>query len=166
MRSLVLLFVILFASATVAKAEVYKYVDEDGNVHFTDTPPPKQETEKVKIQRPATQTSIRSGSASNSDGEDGLSGEARDRELCNTALNNLRKFTPSWERMIRARYPSMTPEDRKEADKALKEMKAELRKMRSNMSQCVEEMKDPENRRDAECIAGAPDANSALFCML
>ena len=30
-------------AAMAAHAEVYKWVDEDGNVHFTDTPPPKQE---------------------------------------------------------------------------------------------------------------------------
>jgi hypothetical protein len=48
------LFVLLliFAFLPAAAQQVYRWVDEEGNVQFTDTPPPdERETERVQIRR-------------------------------------------------------------------------------------------------------------------
>ena len=62
MKSPVQLFIavaILLATATVA-AQVYKWVDKDGKVQYTDTPPPasatKTEAKKVDTSPPAAST--------------------------------------------------------------------------------------------------------------
>ena len=64
MKSPVQLFIalaILLATATVA-AQVYKWVDKDGKVQYTDTPPPasatKAEAKKVDAPASAAKTSV------------------------------------------------------------------------------------------------------------
>jgi hypothetical protein len=48
-RPLLLLALILSAVATVASADIYKWVDEEGNVHYCDTPPEGVDYERVDI---------------------------------------------------------------------------------------------------------------------
>jgi len=43
----ILLAIVAFSQYSVA--EIYKWVDEDGNVHFTDTPPKNKKTQKVTV---------------------------------------------------------------------------------------------------------------------
>ena len=52
MKSVTFAIFFILAFGMAAHAEVYKWVDADGNVHFSDTPPPnpEQEAEEVKIQ--------------------------------------------------------------------------------------------------------------------
>lgn len=45
-RLLFSLFALLFA--VTANAEMYRWVDKQGNVHYTDTPPPPNEVKKVE----------------------------------------------------------------------------------------------------------------------
>ena len=46
-KALIVLLFFLFAPNT-ALAEMYKWVDENGNVHYGDTPPSKNQSEKMK----------------------------------------------------------------------------------------------------------------------
>ena len=46
---LILAFLISLITATGVTAEIYKWIDEQGNVHFTDRPPPNQVTEKIEV---------------------------------------------------------------------------------------------------------------------
>ena len=41
--------ILLLFSSTTIFAEIFKWVDERGNVHFTDKPPQDQQTEKVEL---------------------------------------------------------------------------------------------------------------------
>ena len=88
MKFLVLILAALLAMTTAAHAEVYKWVDEDGNVHFTDTPPPKQKTEEVKID--SAPSSGRSYTSSRGAGDSASA--ADDRALCAKAVGNLSRF--------------------------------------------------------------------------
>lgn len=45
------LLILLFACQP-AWAEIYKYVDENGKVHFTDSPPQNQAAEQIAIEQP------------------------------------------------------------------------------------------------------------------
>lgn len=45
-RQILGLFAVLALSAT-AHAEIYKWVDKDGNVHYSDQPPPEQKSEEI-----------------------------------------------------------------------------------------------------------------------
>lgn len=45
-NSIILIFFLLFSN--VAFAELYKWVDDEGNVHYGDTPPVKNEFEEMK----------------------------------------------------------------------------------------------------------------------
>ena len=47
MKTWVLLTGMIFALGV--QAQVYKWVDKDGNVHFTDQPPPKEETVSEEV---------------------------------------------------------------------------------------------------------------------
>ncbi len=47
----------LFGLSTAAHAEIYKWVDEHGNTHFTDSPPAEKKVESVKLGRINTYTS-------------------------------------------------------------------------------------------------------------
>ncbi len=41
--------ILLFANSLALHAQIYKWVDKDGTVHFTDTPPENTKTKKVTV---------------------------------------------------------------------------------------------------------------------
>lgn len=168
MKILLLLVCLMFAGLPVANAEVYKWVDEDGNVHFTDTPPPKQKTEEVKIQRAATPVEPRAGGVvANADEPEAETEEgAGDRELCSKAVRNLRRFVPAWERKIKAKMPDMAPEEREAAERSLVQMKNNMRRLNTGVNQCVREMSNSVHRGKTECMANAQDDTMAMFCVM
>ena len=161
MRILTLLLAAALMLPSLTSAEVYKWVDEDGTVHFTDKPPPNQETEEVKLDKAQGRSVARSGGAKDTETD----ADPADLELCDRAINNLRRFTPVWERKIRERMPQMSPQERQQAEEALVELKRDLRESGS-LKECVSDMADPTNRRNANCLANAPDADTAMFCVL
>ena len=162
MKPFVLMLAAFLAMTTAAHAEVYKWVDEDGNMHFTDTPPPKQKTEEVKIDKAP------SGSANYTSTRDPAdkASAADDRALCAKAVSNLSRFSAVWERKIRAKMPGMEPSEKASAEKALRELKADIQEARKDMSQCTKDLDNGDNRSAAECIANAPNADAAMFCVL
>ncbi len=162
MKLLALILGAFLAMSTAAHAEVYKWVDEDGNVHFTDTPPPKQETEEVKIH---SSSSSSRNYTSTRDLADKAS-SADDRVLCAKAVSNLSRFSLVWERKIRAKMPSMAPDEKASAEKALRELKANIQEAKKDMSQCTNDLDNGDNRAAAECMANAPNADAAMFCVL
>ncbi|MGI9261920.1 MAG: DUF4124 domain-containing protein [Woeseiaceae bacterium] len=168
MKPIKLLAIMLLAVLPVANAGVYKYVDEDGNVHFTDTPPPKQKTEEVKVQRAATPTvqGTASIAARGAATEDEVAEEPSDRELCSKAVSNLRRFVPAWERKIRAKMPDMPPEERAAAEQSLVQLKNNMRRLNSGLSQCVREMDNSAHRGKTECMANAENDTMAMFCVM
>ena len=46
----------LAACSMAAVADIYKWVDADGKVHYSNTPPPKTNVEKVNVEDPAPPT--------------------------------------------------------------------------------------------------------------
>ncbi len=52
-----LVFVATLFSFQTVKAEVYRWVDENGKVHFTDKPPKQRKTKVVNIRQPKSNTS-------------------------------------------------------------------------------------------------------------
>lgn len=53
----VLIVVAVLAACSMAMAEdIYKWVDSDGNVHYSNTPPPKANVKKVNVEDPAPPT--------------------------------------------------------------------------------------------------------------
>lgn len=168
MKALLLLACMMLAGLPAANAEVYKWVDEDGNVHFADTPPPKQKTEEVKIQRAATPTPQSGGSVAGSETEpeeEAVEGQS-DREICSDAVRNLRRFVPAWERKIRAKMPDMAPEEREAAEQSLLQLKNNMRRLNSGVSQCVKEMDNSVHRGKTECMANAQNDTMAMFCVM
>ena len=162
MKLLLLTLASLLAMGTAAHAEVYKWVDEDGTVHFTDTPPPQQQTEEVKID--SSPGSSRNFTSTRDPGD--KASIANDRALCAKAVSNLGRFSLEWERRIRAKMPSMAPAEKASAEQALRELKANIQEARRDMSQCTTDLDNDENRAAAECIANAPNADAAMFCVL
>jgi hypothetical protein len=51
-RFVILMTVALFSASLAAGSQVYRWVDEDGNVHYSDRPPPGN-AERVQIDRGA-----------------------------------------------------------------------------------------------------------------
>ncbi|MEM7276764.1 MAG: DUF4124 domain-containing protein [Pseudomonadota bacterium] len=170
MKLLLAAFSVLLASYSVASAEVYKWVDADGKTHYSDSPPPKQQTEKVKIQKASTPAPYRTSSGSTDFSESAAKTEeprqVSERATCSKAFRNLRRFAPAWERKIRAKMPRMTPERRAEAEESIRKMKQGVAELPSEMGQCVSEMSDPSSRRKTQCMANASDDTMAMFCVL
>ena len=170
MKIVLLVLSLLLASHSVANAEVYKWVDADGKTHYSDSPPPKQQTEKVKIQKASTPAPYRASSGSSEFSETASEGEetkqVSERATCSKAFRNLRRFAPAWERKIRAKMPRMTPERRAEAEESIRKMKRGVAELPSEMGQCVSEMSDPSSRRKTQCMANASDDTMAMFCVL
>lgn len=67
---LVFLSVIALTTPSMA-ADVYKTVDEDGNVTFTDSPPKDKPAEKIKLKETNTQPPVEFRSRRGSDGREG-----------------------------------------------------------------------------------------------
>ena len=162
MKLLVLTLAAFLAMGTAAHAEVYKWVDEDGNVHFTDTPPPMQKTEEVKIH--GSSNSSRDYTSTRDLGDQASA--TNDRALCAKAVSNLSRFSSVWERKIRAKMPSMAPAEKANAEQALRELKANIQEAKKDMSQCTKDLDNGDNRAAAECMADAPNADAAMFCVL
>ncbi len=161
MRFLTVILAAMLIVPTTTLAEVYKWVDEDGTVHFTDKPPPNQEAEEVKLDNAEGRSAATSGGAKDVEAD----ADPADLELCDKAISNLRRFTPVWERKIRERMPQMAPQERQQAEQALAELKQDLRNAGS-LEECVSDMADQTNRRNAHCLANVPDADTAMFCVL
>jgi hypothetical protein len=53
---------LLLASSLFAQ-EVYRWTDEEGNVHYGDRPPPEEETERVQIQASPSPEPVEDGEA-------------------------------------------------------------------------------------------------------
>jgi len=49
MKDYILLFMALFIISPIAIAEIFKWIDDEGNVHFTDNPPERAKTKKIKL---------------------------------------------------------------------------------------------------------------------
>lgn len=62
-RALLIPVVAGLLAGPLGAAEVYKWVDENGVVHYTDTPPERQQAEPVEISPPAATTSPPEASA-------------------------------------------------------------------------------------------------------
>ncbi len=56
MKTRFLFTVISLALAIPAAADIYKWVDSNGNVHYSNTPPPDVKRTKVKVEDPAPPT--------------------------------------------------------------------------------------------------------------
>ena len=84
-----LLPILLLYAATTAEAQIYKWVDENGQKHFSTQPPPaQQKVEPVKINqgyvgddRPATKTEV-----APSESKPTASAKASKKEMCNSAM--------------------------------------------------------------------------------
>lgn len=54
MKQITTLFVLLVCFHAAQAGGIKKWVDEDGNVHFGDAPPPSQSTKRIQVRDPAT----------------------------------------------------------------------------------------------------------------
>jgi hypothetical protein len=68
--------VILMFSLGLAESQVYKWVDEDGNVHYSDKPPANQQTTEVEIQQPVPAPEVPEVDKAVETGEAEISAEA------------------------------------------------------------------------------------------
>ena len=53
-----------------------------------------------------------------------------------------------------------------DAEKALRELRAGIQEARKDMSQCTNDLDNGDNRSAIECMANAPNADAAMFCVL
>jgi len=68
--------VILMFSFGLAESQVYKWVDADGNVHYSDKPPESQPSTEVDIQQPVPAGEAPQAGERREDGEGEMSAEA------------------------------------------------------------------------------------------
>lgn len=81
-RTLFLILGLLMASSLAAQ-EVYRWTDEDGNVHYGDQPPPEEETERVRIDPSPVPES-------DEEGEDGESSDSNRPQLSEAECEGMR----------------------------------------------------------------------------
>lgn len=167
-KALILLLSTMLVSFSVANAEVYKWVDENGNMHFSDSPPPKQKTEEVRIQGASAPSPQRTASAAvrQPDAGDGVAAGPSDREVCSKAIRNISRYAPAWERKIKAKMPDMAPDERARAEQSLVELRDNVKKVKTGMNQCIAEMSDSAHRGKTECMANAENDTAAMFCVM
>ena len=103
MRIFVLLLsmIMLLSVATTSLAQIYRWVDKDGKVHYTNTPPPSEEVTKVTRGSDSSSSDDDTDSEESSEeanDEDGESEEASEskssqqaerREMCSRAVREL-----------------------------------------------------------------------------
>lgn len=168
MKALILLLSVMLVSFPVANAEVYKWVDENGNVFFSDSPPPKQKTEEVRIQGAPTPSPQRAGSATPAepDSEEEAAKEPSDRKICSKAIRNISRYAPAWERKIKAKMPEMSAEERETAEQSLVQLRDNVQKVKTGLNQCVAEMADAIHRGKTECMANAQNDTMAMICVM
>lgn len=168
MKAIIVLLGMMLMSFSVANAEVYKWVDEDGNVHFSDSPPPKQKTEEVRIQGASSPSPQRAASttARQPAPRDAATEGPSDREVCSKAIRNISRYAPAWERRIIEKMPEMAPDERQRAEESLVQLKSNVQKVKQGMNQCIAEMSDASHRGKTECMANAENDTAALICVM
>ena len=140
-RILMISIALIWTTASyAASTNTYKWVDEQGNVHYSQRPPPGSNYEKMKVKTPAgspgaaQQSTAETPSAQNSNtkkgGADVLSNElAKNQEIraqnCEAAKKNLQAYTVY--RRIRAPDGSVKRLDDNERAKLIEETKASIK---------------------------------------
>jgi len=148
-------------AAAQASAEVYKWVDEDGNVHFGDRPPDTEQHETVGVTT-ARDGSTQSDNLTSIAGKEGVAGA---KNTCDRAARNFKRFLPQLERL------AMDGAKGQATDAELKELKSSFVEMRkistSEFSQeCVAEYdSDPQAKAMADCFGNSDDVLSASMCL-
>ena len=51
-RALIILLVLVILPFTDGHARMYKWVDDDGNVQYTERPPPDRDAKELKVEKP------------------------------------------------------------------------------------------------------------------
>lgn len=142
-------------------AEIYKWVDQDGNVHFSDSPPVQEEHEQVEVREDVSRQSRRTDVAGDSDG-DGTNLAQR----CNSAGRNLKRLGPQLQ--------SMALSGAREANASASEI-AELQRGFAELNntsvaefsrECRREYhSDPQAKALVDCFAEADEVMTAALCM-
>jgi hypothetical protein len=96
-----LIYLTFVVSTTLSAGEIHKWVDEDGNVHYTDAPPVSTTTETVRVQsapsnpgKPLPRLSTQGDSGGDTDtGEDSVTNsevaQEQARSTCERARSDL-----------------------------------------------------------------------------
>lgn len=165
------LLLMLLLVAGTAHAAVYKWTDEHGNVHFSDTPPPKAAREKVDVRTGNTMAAPQSASASDGDSltgnkphEDESGGGNRTLE-CAQAISKLERFLPEMTRMVQEKEGGDEAK-RQKALEGLTELRNDLRsniRRRNMQTECVETYE--EHRTEIQCTLNSPDASTMMLCL-
>ena len=116
MTARLLLLAALTVLVTPVSAEIYQWKDEQGNVHFSDEPPPDAGTQTQRVTPETT------GSTISTDSEEVRQRKARQREY----LEQRRK-----ERQREARQQAEREAEQAEQEARCREMKARLKHMES-----------------------------------
>ncbi len=158
-------------SMTASYADVYKWVDENGNVHFGDRPPEQAASEEVSISdsrlgtpiRASAQSSATGSADSESSAESG--GKQPTRKLCARAAGNFRRFLPELERL------AMDGAKAQASAAEIAELKSGFAQMRKVSSveftkECIAAYDtDPEAKAMADCFGNSDDVMMASLCM-
>ena len=105
--SLIITMTIMWSTAVfAASTNTYKWVDENGNVHYSQRPPPGSNYEKMKVKTPSSSSATQSPASDQSEQKAGTSSKsgnvvenevAKNQEIrrqnCEAAKKNLQAYT-------------------------------------------------------------------------
>lgn len=147
---------------------VYKWVDKDGKVHYTSTPPPEQEVKKLDI--PNESTSERSGNTdtdrrANTREDSSAAGEAQTNpaQMCNDARRNINRGVDEWlESAEEGRRRGNTQERYQKAVDGFKQFRAGINRQ---LSGCPSRYpRDADYRKMVDCLANLVHPSNFMSC--
>lgn len=138
LHTLFLIIVMGFAGALTTQAATYKWVDKDGNVHYSQRPPPDANYERLKIKTPPpgnTPATPASPAATSSPATEPPAGDtvaqemAKNKEIraknCEAAKKNLELYTVF--KRVKKEDGSVVRLDDNERAKRIEESKAAIK---------------------------------------
>ncbi|MEM7282372.1 MAG: DUF4124 domain-containing protein [Pseudomonadota bacterium] len=150
----------LLVCPSVMAAKVYKWVDENGKVHYSDTPRASASKVVMESSKPASDSLANTTAKS-------ATVEKAHQVLCQKATRNMKRFIPDIEEMAKQAMemdPSASKADFQEAMSALQELKRVPASALTNS--CVNDYDtDDQARSFATCFGEANSAMEASVCM-
>lgn len=166
-----ILFTFILVSSQHAAAEIYKWTDEHGNIHFGDRPSAQVEKQRVDIYvgTDAVVNKSRSSSSHHHQIQENISSDknpvaSTQQDNCQSAYEKFKKYSSDWQQMINTNRKNF-----KNKQIEINQAFEELQRLSSTTKQdflnaCYREHATS-GKEVVNCLNNSPDAITAAQCM-
>lgn len=163
--ALALLLVFAWPCAADAKGSVYKWVDEEGNVHYTSTPPPDQKAEDTGIRNDTTKSDepAEDNRQNAAAGNDSKAPRVNVGQRCAQARKNVNRGVDEWLESAKEGLSRGNTQERH--DKGVAEFERFRTGINRQLASCPSTYgRDEGYRKMVDCLANLAHPSNFMSC--